>query len=104
MCDATLSRVFTLLGKRWNGIIIATLASGSIGFTDLRRAVAGISDSMLSDRLSELAKSDIVERIVDTGPPVSVEYRLTPAGLALLPALDGLSSWASANWPGPPSR
>lgn len=100
-CDATLSRVFTLLGKRWNGILIATLASGTVGFSDLKRGVPGISDSMLSDRLSELAKAGIVERSVESGPPIAVEYRLTAAGLALLPAFDGLSSWASANWPGP---
>jgi DNA-binding HxlR family transcriptional regulator len=101
-CDATLSRVFTLLGKRWNGVLIATLASGSVGFADLKRAVVGISDSMLSERLSELAKAGIVDRSVETGPPVAVEYRLTDAGLALLPALDGLSSWAATNWPEPP--
>jgi DNA-binding HxlR family transcriptional regulator len=100
-CDATLSRVFTLLGKRWNGVLIATLASGTVGFSDLKRAVAGISDSMLSERLTELAKAGIVDRTVDTGPPVSVEYQLTDAGLALLPALDGLSSWAATNWPEP---
>ncbi|GMA86714.1 hypothetical protein GCM10025868_19640 [Angustibacter aerolatus] len=52
-CDGALARAFGFLGKRWNGVILGTLGSGPLGFSDLRRAVQGISDSVLSDRLSE---------------------------------------------------
>lgn len=96
-CDGALARAFGFLGKRWNGIILATLMSGSAGFAELRRAVAGISDSVLSERLGELARAGLVERNVDEGPPISVEYRLTESGRALLPALDELTTWASDN-------
>ena len=50
-----LARAFGFLGKRCNGVILATLMNGSAGFADLKRAVSGISDSVLSERLSELA-------------------------------------------------
>nr|WP_296778641.1 helix-turn-helix domain-containing protein [Rhodococcus sp. (in: high G+C Gram-positive bacteria)] len=96
-CDGALARAFGFLGKRWNGIILATLMSGPSGFSELRRAVAGISDSVLSERLGELAKAGLVERNVENGPPISVEYRLTDSGRALLPALDELTAWAAAN-------
>jgi DNA-binding HxlR family transcriptional regulator len=56
--------------------------------------VPGISDSVLSDRLSELAEANLVVRSVDPGPPVSVSYSLTDAGGALLPALEQISQWA----------
>jgi DNA-binding HxlR family transcriptional regulator len=98
-CDGALSRAFGFLGKRWNGVIIGTLIHGPLGFADLRRTVGGISDSVLSERLSELAAAGLVSRTVDPGPPVSVEYRLTSAGLALTPALEALATWASANLP-----
>ena len=84
---------------RWNGVILATLIPGPLGFADLRRAVGGISDSVLSERLSRLARTGLVDRYVDEGPPLSVEYRLTGAGQALLPALEELSTWASENLP-----
>ena|ERR1700722_1972341 len=100
-CDAALARAFGFLGKRWNGVLLATLLSGPAGFAELRRAVAGISDSALSERLSELCKAGLVERTVDEGPPVAVDYRLTPAGQALLPALRELSNWATENLPEP---
>lgn len=99
-CNAALTRAFGFLGKRWNGVLLATLLHGPAGFSELRRAVAGISDSVLSERLIELAGAGLVQRRVSEGPPVSVQYSLTPAGQALLPALDALTAWATDNLPG----
>lgn len=99
MCDAALARAFEFLGKRWNGMILGTLITGPAGFSELRRAVGGISDSVLSERLTELARAGLVRRDVHTGPPVAVEYQLTPAGQALVPALHELTRWAAENLP-----
>ncbi|MEK8070047.1 winged helix-turn-helix transcriptional regulator [Rhodococcoides navarretei] len=96
-CDGALVKAFGFLGKRWNGILLATLMNGPMGFSDLRRAVGGISDSVLSERLGELGKAGLVARTVGDGPPISVEYSLTPAGEALLPSLRALTEWASNN-------
>ena len=98
-CDAALSQVFAILGKRWNGIIVGALSNGPASFSQLGRGVTGISDSVLSDRLSGLAAAGIVTRVVDSGPPVSVSYALTPAGQALLPAMDELRDWAQDHLP-----
>jgi len=98
-CNAALTRAFGFLGKRWNGVLLGTLAAGPMGFAELKRAVAGISDSMLSERLGELTAADLVGRRVDPGPPVSVHYELTGAGRALVPALDALTTWAEENLP-----
>jgi DNA-binding HxlR family transcriptional regulator len=99
VCDAALTRAFSFLGKRWNGVLLGTLISGPAGFSELRRAVDGISDSVLSDRLAELSKAGLVTRTVDDGPPLAVQYALTAAGAALLPALDALTTWAAQNLP-----
>jgi DNA-binding HxlR family transcriptional regulator len=98
-CDGALTRAFEFLGKRWNGVILGTLLGGPAGFAELRRAVSGISDSVLSDRLGELGRAGLVQRTVDAGPPISVAYELTPAGQALLPALEALTTWAAENLP-----
>jgi DNA-binding HxlR family transcriptional regulator len=95
VCDAGLQRAFAVLGKRWNGMIVDVLAAGPAGFSELRRAVTGIGDSVLSERLTELIAAGLVDRQVDAGPPVAVSYRLTAAGDALRPALDELRSWAA---------
>ena len=98
-CDAALTHVFEILGKRWNGIIVGALSYGPASFSQLGRAVTGISDSVLSDRLSGLAAAGIVTRVVDSGPPVSVTYALSDAGQALVPALDELKLWAHQHLP-----
>jgi DNA-binding HxlR family transcriptional regulator len=99
MCDAALARAFGFLGKRWNGVLLGTLISGPMGFSELRRSVTGISDSVLSERLGELNRAGLILRDVEAGPPISVTYRLTPAGQALLPALEALTAWAAENLP-----
>jgi DNA-binding HxlR family transcriptional regulator len=101
-CNAALARAFEFLGKRWNGVLLATLLNGPATFSELRRAVHGISDSMLSDRLGELCRAGLVSRTVDEGPPVAVDYALTPAGAGLLPALHELTTWAAENLPACP--
>src|SRR5438876_3915010 len=98
-CDEGLARAFDFLGKRWNGVILGSLSSGPAGFAELRRGVGGITDSMLSDRLTELAAAGLVARSVTDSRPPSVSYALTPTGLALLPILSQLASWAATNLP-----
>ena len=88
-----LTFAFTLLGKRWTGVIIAVLMSGPAHFAALHRAIPGISERMLSDRLSELGEAGLVFREVLDGPPLRVRYRLTDTGLALRPAFSELVSW-----------
>jgi len=96
VCDAALSRAFEFLGKRWNGVLLGTLVQAPAGFAELKRTL-GISDSMLSDRLAELTRAGLVERSVDTGPPVAVSYAVTESGRAVVPALDALTTWAAEN-------
>lgn len=98
-CDQALARAFGFLGKRWNGILLATLVQGPAGYAELKRAVTGISDPVLSDRLKELAGAGLITRQVADDPPVSVTYRVTEAGHALLPALKALTNWARENLP-----
>jgi DNA-binding HxlR family transcriptional regulator len=98
-CDDALGRAFGFLGKRWNGLIIGVLAGGPATFSGIRRAVGGISDSVLSDRLTELVAAGLVHRTVGEGPPIAVSYELTGAGAALEPVLDQLTAWARENLP-----
>lgn len=94
-CDAGITRAFEVLGKRWNGVLLGTLAGGAAGFSELRRSIGGITDSVLSDRLTELAAIGLVERTVtDTRPP-RVQYDLTAAGRGVVPALHQLATWAA---------
>lgn len=100
--DVGITRVFELLGKRWTGPIVSVLMQRAVYFAELRRAIPGISERMLSDRLTELAAAGLVVREVDEGPPLRVAYRLTEAGAAMEPALKELRTWSESYLGAPP--
>ncbi len=83
-----------LIGKRWTGAIVSALTEGPLRFAELARAVPGLSDRLLSQRLRELEQEGLVERQVEAGTPVRVTYSLTQKGAELRPALAELKSWA----------
>jgi DNA-binding HxlR family transcriptional regulator len=93
-CDEAFEEVFSLLGKRWSGLIVGILLQRPARFAEIARAIPGISDGMLSARLTELRRAGLVEREVIDGPPIGALYLLTYKGEALRPALAELAKWA----------
>src|SRR6202035_3315519 len=96
-CDAALTSVFAVLGKRWTGVVIGVLLERPARFAEIARAIPGITESMLSARLTELKDAGLLTREVIEGPPIASLYRLTPSGEALRPALVALGEWAQAH-------
>lgn len=78
------------LGKRWNGAILLALARGATRFREILASVIGLSDRLLVVRLKELERAGIVQRSVEPTTPVTVRYRLTPAGAELMAAIQPL--------------
>lgn len=70
-------------------------------FADIRAAVPGLSDTMLAQRLRELAQAGLIQRRVIPSTPVRVEYDLTDKGRELEPVMRALSDWAH-KWLAPP--
>jgi DNA-binding HxlR family transcriptional regulator len=83
-----------LIGKRWTGAIVCALTERPLRFGELARAVPGLSDRLLSQRLRELEDEGVVERTVEAGSPVRVTYSLTEKGAELRPAIAELRAWA----------
>ncbi|WP_151730104.1 winged helix-turn-helix transcriptional regulator [Thermogemmatispora aurantia] len=83
-----------ILGKRWTGLLIASLLDGPRRFCELTATVGGLSDRVLSERLRELEQEGLVERVVYPQIPVRVEYQLTEKGRALQPVIDAIHAWA----------
>lgn len=83
-----------LIGKRWTGAILCALTEGPLRFGELARAVPGLSDRLLSQRLRELEDEGLVERAVESATPVRVTYSLTEKGAGLGPAIGELKQWA----------
>ena len=90
-CPA-LATAFGLLGKRWTALILDVISSRPARFCEIQRAIPGLSDRLLSERLRELTASGLVQREPPEGH-VGI-YELTPLGSRLLPALNEIRGWA----------
>jgi DNA-binding HxlR family transcriptional regulator len=83
------------LDGRWKLVILFHLFGGkTLRFSDLERAITGISQKMLTQQLRQLEGDGIVARTVYAEVPPKVEYHLTEWGQSLCPALDKLLTWA----------
>ena len=83
-----------LIGRRWTGAILYALTDGPLHFAELKEAVPGMSDRLLSCRLKELEESGLVSREVLPGNRVRVSYELTEKGRSLEPVMGELRDWA----------
>ncbi len=91
---ARFHRAVELIGARWSGAILRAVFTDQRRFTEIRAAIPGVSDTMLTQRLRELEAAGILERVILPGPPVGVEYHLTEMGQELAPALEALLAWS----------
>jgi DNA-binding HxlR family transcriptional regulator len=88
-----LDAAIAVMGGKWKGLILFSLAEGPLRFGELRRTVAGISERMLILQLRELEVSGLVHREVYHQVPPKVEYSLTVFGHSLNTALGPLGTW-----------
>lgn len=84
-------RTIELIGRRWTGAALLAMSAGRTSYTEIRDAIPGISDRLLSERLRELEAEGIVTRQVSGR---STTYELTDRGEALGPILDAVASYA----------
>jgi DNA-binding HxlR family transcriptional regulator len=78
---------------KWKTLILWRLGTGRLRHTELRRAMPGVTQRMLTLHLRELERDGLVRRIVFAELPPRVEYNLTPAARGLLPLLEGFGRW-----------
>jgi len=91
-----LAKAMELIGKRWTALIIYQLLDGPQRFNAIESALP-ISGRLLSERLKELEKEEIVERKMYSEVPIRVEYSLTEKGRSLEGAVREIEQWAQ-NW------
>ena len=100
MAASGVETAFRMLEGRWKMVIIFHLFDRSVlRFSELERAIPGVSQKMLIQQLRELERDGIVARTVYPQVPPKVEYCLTGWGRAMCPALDALLEWAAARPP-----
>jgi DNA-binding HxlR family transcriptional regulator len=90
-CPAEIT--LAVIGGRWKVIILYQLFQGVKRFSELQRAIKGVTQKMLTQQLREMERDRIVQRTVYPQVPPKVEYRLTPLGQTLAPVVEEMCKW-----------
>lgn len=92
-----LGEILARIGDKWSVFIVGLLSDGPMRFNEIRRAVNGISQRMLTLTLRGLERDGLVTRTVYPTIPPKVEYELTDLGATLIKTLGALGDWARTN-------
>lgn len=86
-----------VIGGRWKVMVIHELLQGTRRFSELHRALKGVSHRTLTQQLRELEARGLIRRKVYQQVPPKVEYSLTPLGQSLEPVLTAMHEWAETH-------
>ena len=90
--EATLA----VIGGRWKPVIIFNLMhNGTMRFGELKRAIDGVTQRMLTNQLRELESDKVIHRKVYAEVPPRVEYSLTDYGRTLEPIMFAMRDWGA---------
>ena len=85
------------LTSRWGALVLVSLHSGTKRFSELHRAIDGVSERMLTKTLQELeADGMLIRKSYNTVPP-QVDYTLTVFGEQASNKMFELVDWLEMN-------
>ena len=87
-------QVINRIGDRWSLLVLYALDGRTLRFQELRRAVDGVSQKMLTQTLRALERDGLVDRHVHATVPPRVDYSLTDLGVSLGTAITTIRTWA----------
>jgi DNA-binding HxlR family transcriptional regulator len=89
-----------VLGDRWSLVIVRDMLTGKSRFQQFLASPERITTNILADRLAVLEAAGLVEKAAYQERPPRHDYRLTEAGVGLLPVLQRVCRWANRHLPG----
>ena len=84
-----------LIGNKWKILIIRTLLRGNRRFNEIKKAIPGISQKVLTDNLRSLENDGLIDREVFAEVPPKVVYSLLELGNSLRPVIDAMADWGT---------
>ena len=85
--------------SKWGVLVLVALEGRTLRWSEVRRAVEGVSEKMLAQTLRTLEADGLVHRDAHPVIPPHVEYSLTPRGRELVTLLLPLLTWIIENAP-----
>ncbi|KFU78367.1 DNA-binding transcriptional regulator, HxlR family [Amycolatopsis lurida] len=90
-------QVLDRIADKWTALIVGCLSTGTKRYSELRTAIDGVSEKMLTQTLRGLERDGLVTRTVHPTVPPKVEYTLTKLGGTLSAPLAVIRDWAESH-------
>lgn len=104
LSECPITFVMEKIGGYWKPIILYQLLTGSKRYSEIRKAVPGITEKVLIQQLKQLEADQLLERKALPVVPPFVTYELTTAGYALQPILYEMAVWTFAQQGAAPDK
>lgn len=91
-------RALSLVSDQWFIAVVHALMRGTLRFSELHRAIPGISKKVLTQTLRKMERDGFILRTVFPVVPPHTEYRLSDLGESIVPPLQGLCRWANEHF------
>lgn len=92
--ECPIASALDIVGDKWTLLVLRDLLDGRSRFGEFEKSPEGIPTNILTDRLRRLATEGLVKR-QRAGSSKRFEYRVTPKGEALRPAILALAAWGN---------
>ncbi len=92
--DCPSRKILDIIGDKWASLIVLLVENQPRRFSELQRAISGISHKMLTQTLRELERNGLVNRTVYAEIPPRVVYNLTPLGQTLCEPINSVVNWS----------
>jgi DNA-binding HxlR family transcriptional regulator len=95
VCDdeCPIKKTADVIEGRWTTLVIRELLPGKKRFSEIQKALTGISPKVLTARLRLLERRELLTRTVFPTVPPKTEYELTPLGRQLEAVLDAMANF-----------
>jgi len=96
-----------VMAGKWKVLIVWNLSFGSLRFAEIRDALPGVSEKVLTSQLRQLEQDGVIRRTASATLPPRVDYMLSGAGRDLVLVMKAMCAWATkhlgvkSNWPRP---
>lgn len=91
--ECPVSNALDVFGDRWTLVVVRDLSFGKSRFGELAAAPEKIPTNILADRLKQLERFEVIERVAYQERPTRYEYHLTEKGRDLAPVLRAMADW-----------
>ncbi|CAG7637059.1 winged helix-turn-helix transcriptional regulator [Paenibacillus allorhizosphaerae] len=91
-------RALEVVSSKWTVLVFYELENGKKRYSDLKKAIEGVTQKMLTQTLRQLERDGLVSRCVYPTVPLTVEYELTTLGKTLIEPMRILHKWTDAHY------